>query len=166
MSRGTSLFCPDLDNLGSYEMVQPYGATEYSCVDVEARDDTASEDTSLLGAASIGKKRTKREGHATIVSGIGNLANTIVGSGERYVSSAFRPLLTQVAVGMLTFPLVLLPFLTRGPSVFTLIRLSLPLVSSLACSPVCFLEELPHSDCICCHGQPPRPLIDGRRSSP
>ena len=62
-------------------MVQPYGATNRSNVDVEAIDDTAGEDTSLLGAASTGKA-TKREGHATVVSGIGNLANTIVGSGE------------------------------------------------------------------------------------
>ncbi|KAF9643712.1 hypothetical protein BDM02DRAFT_3220784 [Thelephora ganbajun] len=69
-------------------MVQPYGATNHSGVDVEARDDTTSEDTSLLGAASTGKA-IKREGHATMVSGIGNLANTIVGSG------------------MLTFPLAL-----------------------------------------------------------
>ena len=63
-------------------MVQSYGATDPPGVDVEAREDTASEDTSLLGTASIGKKRMKREGHATVVSGIGNLANTIVGSGE------------------------------------------------------------------------------------
>lgn len=63
-------------------MVQPYGTTNYSSLDVEARDDAASEDTSLLGAASIGKKIIKREGHATMASCIGNLANTIVGSGE------------------------------------------------------------------------------------
>lgn len=69
-------------NLDSYEMVQPYGATDRSSVDVEARDDTAGEDTSLLGIASTGQKATRREGHATIVSGVGNLANTIVGSGE------------------------------------------------------------------------------------
>lgn len=72
-------------------MVQPYGAFNYSGVDVEARDDNASEDTSLLGAASIGKKRTKREGHATVVSGIGNLANTIVGSGKQYLSTSPDP---------------------------------------------------------------------------
>ena len=63
-------------------MVQPYGATNHSGVDVEARDDTTGEETSLLGAAATGRKVTKREGHATVVSGIGNLANTIVGSGE------------------------------------------------------------------------------------
>lgn len=63
-------------------MRQQYGATDYSGVDVEGRDDIASEDASLLGAASVGKKRTKREGHATMVSCVGNLANTIVGSGE------------------------------------------------------------------------------------
>ena len=62
-------------------MVQPYGTTGYPGIDVEARDDTVGEDTSLLGAASRGKV-SKREGHATLVSGIGNLANTIVGGGE------------------------------------------------------------------------------------
>lgn len=60
-------------------MVQQYGATNHSCVDVEARDDTTGEETSLLGA---GQEVTKREGHATMASGIGNFVNTIVGSGE------------------------------------------------------------------------------------
>jgi hypothetical protein len=63
-------------------MVQPYGATNHSGADVEVRDDTTGEETSLLGATATGQKVTKREGHATVVSGIGNLANTIVGSGE------------------------------------------------------------------------------------
>lgn len=77
----------DSDRLDAYEMVQPhsYGAVDHSSVDsvdVEAMEDTAGEDTSLLGAASTGKNVTKREGHATMVSGVGNLANTIVGSGE------------------------------------------------------------------------------------
>lgn len=63
-------------------MVQPYGVADYSGVDVEARDEAADEVTSLLGGASTGKKATKREGHATIVSCIGNLANTIIGSGK------------------------------------------------------------------------------------
>ncbi|KAF9778304.1 transmembrane amino acid transporter protein-domain-containing protein [Thelephora terrestris] len=70
-------------------MVQPYGVTDYPGFDVESRDETTSEVTSLLGAASTGKKTTGKEGHATIASCIGNLSNTIVGSG------------------MLTFPLAL-----------------------------------------------------------
>jgi len=82
LSRRTSLSSLDSDRPDSYEMIQPYGATNDSGVDVEARDDTVGEHTSLLGAASTGKKVAKREGHATMVSGIGNLANTIVGSGE------------------------------------------------------------------------------------
>ena len=63
-------------------MVQPYGAANHSALDMEARDDTTGEETSLLGADSTSRKVTKREGHATMVSGIGNIANTIVGSGE------------------------------------------------------------------------------------
>ena len=91
-------------------MVQPYGATDYSDADVESRDGTASEDTSLLGVSSAGKKTAGREGHATIASGIGNLSNTIVGSGE-YLGDTYnisRPFLTLMPAGMLTFPLVLL----------------------------------------------------------
>lgn len=78
----------------AYEMVQPYGAANHSGVDVEARDDTAGEDTSLLGIAATGKMVTKREGHATMVSGIGNLANTIVGSGEPHLCNVIIFLLT------------------------------------------------------------------------
>lgn len=62
-------------------MVQPYGATNYVGADVEAMDDTASEDTSLLGAESTGKKTVKLRGLATVTSSIGNLTNTIIGSG-------------------------------------------------------------------------------------
>lgn len=97
-------------------MVQPYGVADYSGIDVEARDETANEVTSLLGGAATGKKTTKREGHATIVSCIGNLANTIIGSG------------------MLTFPLalssaglipgVLTCILSGGASAFGLYLLS------------------------------------------
>lgn len=63
-------------------MVLQYGATNHSGVDIEARDDTAGEETPLLGTTPASQKVAKREGHATVVSGIGNLANTIVGSGE------------------------------------------------------------------------------------
>jgi hypothetical protein len=63
-------------------MVQPYGATDYGGADVEARDNTASEDTSLLGSGSTGKNPIKLRGHATVISSIGNLTNTIIGSGE------------------------------------------------------------------------------------
>jgi len=87
-------------------MIQPYGATNHSGVDVEARYDTTGEETSLLGASATGQEVKKREGHATMVSGIGNLANTIVGSGERHLCDVVRPLLTRVNEGMVTFPLV------------------------------------------------------------
>lgn len=63
-------------------MVPQYGAASHSGIDVEARDDAAGEESSLLGTASASQKVAKREGQATVVSGIGNLANTIVGSGK------------------------------------------------------------------------------------
>ena len=69
-------------------MGQPYRATDYSDVDVESRDGTTSEDTSLLGVASARGESAGREGHATIASSIGNLLNTvtIVASSGEYLS--------------------------------------------------------------------------------
>jgi hypothetical protein len=64
-------------------MVQSYGTggSTYG-VDVEpSSNGVAGEDSSLLGRDTARKRKVK-EGHATLVSGIGNLANTIVGSGE------------------------------------------------------------------------------------
>jgi hypothetical protein len=94
LPRGIGLSFANPDNLDLYEMVQPYGATNYPGDDVEAVEDTASEDTSLLGGASTGKKVAKREGHATIISCIGNLENTIVGGGELSPCIVSRLLLT------------------------------------------------------------------------
>lgn len=62
-------------------MVQPYGATDYSAIDVEARDEFAGEDTSLLGSHPTGKEMVEPKGLATLTSSIGNLTNTIIGSG-------------------------------------------------------------------------------------
>ena len=90
-------------------MIQPYGATNHSGVDVEAKYDTTGEETSLLDASAKGQEVTKREGHATMVSGIGNFTNTIAGSGERHLYDIVRPLLIRVNEGMITFPLVRLP---------------------------------------------------------
>jgi hypothetical protein len=64
-----------------FEMTQPYGATEsHSHVEQENRD---SEDAALLGGDTdtTVKRVSKPDGHATIVSCISNLANTIIGSG-------------------------------------------------------------------------------------
>ena len=69
-------------------MAQPYGAAAHSRVDVEARDEIASEDSPLLGVSATRKKTSEKQGRATLVSSIGNLTNTIVGSGE---SSVQRP---------------------------------------------------------------------------
>jgi len=87
-------------------MIQPYGATNYSGVDVETRYDTTGEETSLLGASAEGQEVTKREGHATMVSGIGSFTNAIAGSGERHLCDIVGPLLIRVNEGMVTFPLV------------------------------------------------------------
>lgn len=75
-------------------MAQPYGATDYPRIDVEARDETSSEDTPLLGVSKTGKETTVKKGHATLVSSIGNFTNTIVGSGKSYLCAIPALLLT------------------------------------------------------------------------
>lgn len=68
-------------------MVQTYGATATERGDVEPRT-SMDEHEALLGDGAT-PRTLKREGHATLQSSVGNLANTIIGSG------------------MLTFPLAL-----------------------------------------------------------
>ncbi|CAL1714589.1 unnamed protein product [Somion occarium] len=58
-------------------------------IDIERVTDGSGENEALLGGDSHSKAHSKLEGHATLQSSIGNLANTIIGSG------------------MLTFPLAL-----------------------------------------------------------
>ena len=87
-------------------MTQPYGATDYPVFDVEARDETSSEDTPLLGVSKAEKETTVKKGHATLISSVGNFTNTIVGSGKSYSRGISVLLLTQVVVGVLSLPLV------------------------------------------------------------
>ena len=62
-------------------MVQTYGvANEHGDSTHHAPGD--EESSALLGGDST-VKRGKLEGHATIVSSVSNLANTIIGSGTR-----------------------------------------------------------------------------------
>lgn len=58
-------------------MVQTYGVANNTGAEVEPH--TADENEALLGGNTIAKKH---EGHATLQSCVGNLANTIIGSGE------------------------------------------------------------------------------------
>lgn len=64
--------------------VQTYGAADAQVVESNREDgagNAAREDEALLGANATAKQPL-REGHATITSSVGNLANTIIGSGE------------------------------------------------------------------------------------
>jgi hypothetical protein len=61
-------------------MVQTYGvANEHE--DAVAETNMSAESDALLGAGASARK-AKAEGHATLQSCVGNLANTIIGSGE------------------------------------------------------------------------------------
>lgn len=60
-------------------MVQTYGVAPVN--DTEPTDQAGGEGSALLGGDATAKK-AGRDGHATIVSCVSNLANTIIGSGE------------------------------------------------------------------------------------
>ncbi|KAL0577289.1 hypothetical protein V5O48_004682 [Marasmius crinis-equi] len=72
-------------------MVQPYGAATHNDDGYEGSDVREGESSALLGGNrdSTVKRVEKPDGHASVVSSISNLANTIIGSG------------------MLTFPLAM-----------------------------------------------------------
>ena len=60
-------------------MVQTYGIARGQGAETESH--AADEHEALLGRDATARQ-VKKEGHATIHSCIGNLANTIIGSGE------------------------------------------------------------------------------------
>jgi hypothetical protein len=66
-------------------MVQSYGAANIAVADTstisEDRGVEESEDSALLGRDVAVKPR---EGHASIISSVSNLANTIIGSGASF----------------------------------------------------------------------------------
>ena len=81
-------------------MVQAYGATPAVAEDLEpdmqaSNTEGLSEGDALLGAeASV--RKPKREGHATLSSSVGNLANTIIGSGAFSVAFGSQTPLIQL----------------------------------------------------------------------
>lgn len=74
-------------------MVQTYGVASpndltghpvverYEQEQEQVNPGSATEDDALLGGDSTVKRVVSREGHATLTSSVGNLANTIIGSG-------------------------------------------------------------------------------------
>lgn len=62
-------------------MVQTYGAVPDGGIEPVNIISGDREDAALLGGDGTIKRAGKAEGHATIVSCISNLANTIIGSG-------------------------------------------------------------------------------------
>lgn len=85
-------------------MVQTYGIASDRGVEIETH--AADEHEALLGGNATARQ-AKREGHATIQSCVGNLANTIIGSGELFYP--WKSAKAKLCVGMLTFPLVSAP---------------------------------------------------------
>lgn len=85
-------------------MVQTYGVAPVN--DTEPTDQVRGESSALLGDDATIKRASKADGHATIVSCVSNLANTIIGSGEFLTLIFNPPVSADVGKGMLTFPLV------------------------------------------------------------
>lgn len=75
-----SAFSPHINDDDTSEMIQTYGVTP---VAAEPSTGVVGEETALLGGERDTSIKTVhgREGHATIVSCISNLSNTIIGSG-------------------------------------------------------------------------------------
>lgn len=90
-------------------MVQTYGVANEHGEEVIPDANMSAESDALLGGEASARK-PKAEGHATLQSSVGNLANTIIGSGEHpdllyeCVHSLTNVFLNPT--GMLTFPLV------------------------------------------------------------
>ena len=78
-------------------MVQAYDAVPVSVEHDDADDGRGAdhEGSALLGSwassAGVVRNRTQKEGHATLTSSVGNLANTIIGSGELHGPSRLYP---------------------------------------------------------------------------
>jgi hypothetical protein len=77
-------------------MLQSYHATPVSPIVHEDVDDERAfenEGSALLGSSAsrvgLTKNEEQKEGHASLTSSVGNLANTIIGSGES--CSMFNP---------------------------------------------------------------------------
>ena len=85
----------DLDDDG-FEMAQTYGTAPVSATDEPASPHGAGESSALLGGdrdTAVKRVLGKREGKASMVSSVSNLANTIIGSGEsRVLSSSYEKL--------------------------------------------------------------------------
>lgn len=60
-------------------MVQTYGVANENGLEA---DTLATRESDALLGADASSRQPKTEGHATLQSSVGNLANTIIGSGE------------------------------------------------------------------------------------
>lgn len=63
-------------------MVQTYGVAPGNDAGPANHVPGEGEDSALLGGDSAPKLQGKADGHASIVSCVSNLSNTIIGSGE------------------------------------------------------------------------------------
>ena len=161
-------------------MVQAYHAVPVS-VEHEDADNgpgVEHEGSALLGnsasSSGLAKSNAQNEGHATLTSSVGNLANTIIGSGEfaqrttpSLTSPAFNQFILSSYLSAYTVCVIAafrhahlssgmfrlataIRVLSRDDSHLCGIddRTSLLRVSSPACSPARFLAESAHSVCI------------------
>lgn len=62
-------------------MVQTYGAAAVKDINSELIESEEEESLALLGSHSSSAEQSRADGHATLLSSISNLLNTIIGSG-------------------------------------------------------------------------------------
>jgi hypothetical protein len=83
-------------------MLQSYHAMPVSVVREDAEDERGAEDegSALLGnrTSSVGlaKSEMQKDGHATLMSSVSNLANTIIGSGASRCMPAPPPIVSYL----------------------------------------------------------------------
>jgi hypothetical protein len=65
-----------------FEMVQTYGVVRFNTGDQANHVPGDREESALLGGDATVKRVGPPDGHASIVSCVSNLANTIIGSGK------------------------------------------------------------------------------------
>jgi hypothetical protein len=91
----------------TFEMVQTYGVANDTMGEPISHIPGDAEDSALLGGDSAVKRIGRADGHASIISCVSNLSNTIIGSGMyRQLKIANTNTDELDRQGMLTFPLV------------------------------------------------------------
>ena len=76
-------------------MVQTYGVAQYNAGDPTNHVPGDGEESTLLGEDATVERPGRTDGHASIISCVSNLSNTIIGSGD-YLDMTFSLLAQEL----------------------------------------------------------------------